>query len=87
MFCVGFPKQDLRCLLTKLRYLCFLLFLALGAELFSPTKESSAGSGRDAVPVVQAPPVERVEGAHAQWPLACRCTGFTWESGSPASEL
>lgn len=83
---MGFSKRDVRCWLTKQHYLCFL-FLALGAELFPPTKESSAGSGRDALPVVQAPPVEGVEGAHTQWPLVYRCAGFTWESRSRASEL
>lgn len=39
--------------------------MAPGAELLSPPKESSARRGGDAVPTVQAHPLERPEGAHA----------------------
>lgn len=38
-------------------------FLAPGAELLSPSEASSAGRGGDALPTVQAHPLERPQGA------------------------
>lgn len=45
-----------------------------GAELLPPPEESSAGSGGDALQTVQAHPLERIEGAHADQSVVCRRT-------------
>lgn len=65
-------KWDLKCSFenTNITVLFFFSWL-IGAELFSPSKGSSAGGGRDALQAIQAHPLERIKGM----PLNCPCLG------------